>query len=140
MSFNREKLAQMVKPQNEEKKDALRARRDDNGLRMSQDIALLLHYHMRIANISQVELAARMGVSPVFVHRILKGTENLTLDTIGKIESAIGKTMVSVPHPYEMTVFVTLGHGYREPNHIIKSNSYAERVVDDGYKILNSAA
>lgn len=99
MSINLEKLAQMAKPQNEDKKSALRARRDDRGLRHSQDIALLLHYHLRMLGMTQAELAERMGVSAVYVNRVMKGTENLTLDTIGKLETALDVTLMAIPRP-----------------------------------------
>lgn len=141
MSFNPEKLAKMAKPQNEEKKQSLRNRRNDNGLRISQDIALLLHYQLRIMGITQAELAKRMGVSPVFVHRIMSGFENLTIDTIAKIECALNTTIVSVPHPYEMTILVTRQEYYRElDNNIVHSDSYSNNSVDGKYMILNSAA
>lgn len=49
-----------------------------------------------------------MGVSPAYVGKLLKGQENLTLETISNIESVIGQSMVSICRPYEMTAGVSL--------------------------------
>lgn len=47
-------------------------------------------------NISQKELAKRMGKTEAEVSRWLGGTHNFTLRTIAKISSALGITLVNI--------------------------------------------
>nr|WP_083188164.1 helix-turn-helix transcriptional regulator [Prosthecochloris sp. CIB 2401] len=47
-------------------------------------------------SMTQKELAVSMGVSPQQVSKILKGTENLTLETISKLERALGVIILTV--------------------------------------------
>lgn len=50
MTFDLEKLASLAKPQSEKEKEQARYRKENRGrLRMSQEIALRLHYYMRKA-------------------------------------------------------------------------------------------
>ena len=70
---------------------------------MSQDIALAIHYHLRQSGMSQKSLAEKLGVSPTYVAKLLKGNENLTLETISKVQEVIGRELVSVCRPYEHT-------------------------------------
>ena len=51
--------------------------------------------------ITQKELADKMQVSPTYVGKLLKGQENLTLETICNIQKVIGRTLISVSQPYE---------------------------------------
>ena len=46
---------------------------------------------------SQKILAEKMGVSPQYVNKILRGQENLSLETICKIEKALKITLVEIP-------------------------------------------
>ena len=45
--------------------------------------------------ISQRELAERMGCSPQYISRILKGEENLSLETICKLEQALNVSIMN---------------------------------------------
>lgn len=58
-------------------------------LRRSQKIAMEMLDRMEILGINQKELAQRMGCSPQYVSKILRGKENLSLETICKIEDAL---------------------------------------------------
>lgn len=49
--------------------------------------------------VNQKELAQRMGCTPQYVSKILKGKENLSLETISKIEDALEMEFKSVPAP-----------------------------------------
>lgn len=60
-------------------------------------IALRVIKTLREKGMSQKDLAAQMGVSPQQVSKILKGTENLTLETISAIENALQITLIEVP-------------------------------------------
>lgn len=53
------------------------------------DIALTLLKYKDAHKLNQAELARKIGVSKQYINRILQGKENLTLETIGKIEDAL---------------------------------------------------
>jgi ribosome-binding protein aMBF1 (putative translation factor) len=61
----------------------------------SQAIALLILGKLDELGWTQKELAIKMGVSPQQVAKIVKGTENLTLESILKIEGALGLEILS---------------------------------------------
>lgn len=75
----------------------------------SQEIALCLRYYLRTTGMTQKELAEQMQVSPAYVGKLLKGTENLTLKTISSLERIIGNQLISVHHPYlcKRTISIT---------------------------------
>ncbi|MCD6090057.1 MAG: helix-turn-helix transcriptional regulator [Bacteroidales bacterium] len=58
-------------------------------LKHSQKIALKVLRTLRKEKVSQKSLAERIGVSPQYVNKIVKGKENLTLETISKLEKAL---------------------------------------------------
>lgn len=45
------------------------------------------------------QLAEKMGVKPQYVSRVVKGHANLTLDTIAKLEKALGVPIISIYDP-----------------------------------------
>lgn len=65
-------------------------------LRKSQKIALAILNCMDIIDINQKQLADKMDVSSQYVSKILKGSENLSLETISKIESVLNIELISV--------------------------------------------
>ena len=65
-------------------------RRDNwSWLRHSQRIAVKVLLHMRQIGLTQKELAERMNCSQQYVSKILKGKENMSLDTLTKLENAL---------------------------------------------------
>ena len=62
----------------------------------SAEIALCVLAALQEKHMSQKDLAAVMGVSSQYVSKILKGTENLTLETISKLEGALGVSLLKV--------------------------------------------
>ncbi|MDE6096052.1 MAG: helix-turn-helix transcriptional regulator [Muribaculaceae bacterium] len=68
-------------------------------LRRSQKIAMEMLDRMDFLGVNQKELAHRMGCTPQYVSKILKGKENLSLETISKIEEALDMEFQSVPVP-----------------------------------------
>jgi len=97
MSINVERLIQVAKPVSEkEKKEAEFRKANKEWLRKSAKIALAIRRELRLMGITQQDLATKMGLSPQYVGRILKGQENLTLETISKLETAIGVPLVSL--------------------------------------------
>lgn len=66
-------------------------RRDNRAwLRKSQKIAVSIIEAMKASGLSQKELAEKMSVSPQYISKILKGSENLSLETISKFETVLG--------------------------------------------------
>lgn len=59
-------------------------------LRYSQRIAMMMLDKMDELGLTQKSVAERMGCSQQYISRVLKGTENLSIETISKIESALG--------------------------------------------------
>lgn len=59
-------------------------------LRYSQKIAMMMLDKMEELGLTQKSLAQRMGCSQQYISRVLKGTENLSIETISKIETALG--------------------------------------------------
>jgi transcriptional regulator with XRE-family HTH domain len=58
-------------------------------LQYSRKIAIKLALAMKQQNLSRQDVAERMGCSPQYVSRLLKGEENLSLETICKLEDAL---------------------------------------------------
>ena len=58
-------------------------------LRYSQKIAMMMLDKMEELGLTQKALAERMGCSQQYISRVLKGTENLSIETISKIENAL---------------------------------------------------
>ena len=63
-------------------------------LRYSGFIALKVMGRLEEMNMSQKELAIKMGCSPQYISKLLKGSENLTLDTISKLEECLDLDLV----------------------------------------------
>ena len=65
-------------------------------LKHSYKIAIACRAKMREAGITQVVLADRMGCSQQYVSLILQGKENLTLETISRLETALSIDLLSI--------------------------------------------
>ena len=83
----------------EEKADWRKANRE--WLNKSVKIAVRILREIRLQKatngMSQKKLAEIMGVSPQYINKVVKGQENLSLDTICKIENALGIVLIDVP-------------------------------------------
>lgn len=62
----------------------------------SQQIALNVLDYLHESKMSQKVFAERMAVSPQIVNKWLKGSENLTLETICKIETVLGFDLIEI--------------------------------------------
>jgi len=60
-------------------------------------IALKILRKLREIQLSQKELAEKIGVSPQYINKIVKGKENLSLETISKIENALCIKLIEIP-------------------------------------------
>ena len=72
-----------------EKEAVYQTAKSQGWLKYSRKIAIKVAMAMKYQNISRQELAERMGCSPQYVSRLLKGEENLSLETICKLEEAL---------------------------------------------------
>ena len=58
-------------------------------LKYSGFIAMTVMNRLEEQGLSQKDLAERMDCSPQYVSKLLRGSENLTLDTISKLEECL---------------------------------------------------
>jgi ribosome-binding protein aMBF1 (putative translation factor) len=65
-------------------------------LKHSQKIALKVLTTLKEQGLSQKDLAERLQVSPQIINRWVKGQENFTLETIMKLEKALGIQLLSI--------------------------------------------
>lgn len=65
-------------------------------LRFSQHVAVLLLSYMKQEQLTQAAMAERLGCTQQYVSKMLKGTENLTIETLVKIEHATNIKLLSV--------------------------------------------
>lgn len=66
-------------------------------LRYSQQIAMMMMDRMEELNMSQKQLSELMGCSQQYVSKVLKGQENLSLETLTKIENCLNLQIISEP-------------------------------------------
>ena len=64
-------------------------------LRHSQHIAMIMLDKMEKMNLTQKQLAEMMGCSQQYVSKVLKGEENLSLETMAKIEDCLNICIIS---------------------------------------------
>ena len=70
-------------------------RRDNwSWLRHSQKIAVKVLLQMKQEGLTQKALAERMNCTQQYVSKILKGKENMSLDTLSKLEDALGINLI----------------------------------------------
>ena len=71
-------------------------RRDNwSWLRHSQKIAVKVLLQMKQEGLTQKALAERMDCTQQYVSKILKGTENLSLETLTKLEQVMGERLIA---------------------------------------------
>ena len=72
-----------------EEAEATRRAKAEGWLSYSRRIAIRTALSMKRQDLTRADVAARMGCSPQYVYRLLKGQENLSLETICKLENAL---------------------------------------------------
>ncbi len=68
-------------------------------LRHSQIIAIKMLERMEQLGMTQQALAERLNCKQQYVSKVLKGRENLTLDTLSKIEDALDLHLICETEP-----------------------------------------
>jgi ribosome-binding protein aMBF1 (putative translation factor) len=77
---------------------------NEQWLDRSFQIALKVVRAMRKQNLNQKDLAERMQVPPQYISKMLKGKENLSLQTISKLEDALEIKLITVSESEENPV------------------------------------
>lgn len=107
MKFNVEKMKEISRPMTQAERQEIEARNENRDwLALSAKFALMLRHILRTEKMTQTELAARMGVSCVQVTKLLSGKENVGLQTIAKVEKALGRTLVAFCDSVETSEFI----------------------------------
>ena len=97
MKFNAERLKSIAQPMTDEERAKMNYRIGNaDWLRMSAAIALKIRKILRSQNISQVEFASRMKVTPAQISKLLSGKVNFELKTISKLQSVLGESIIDI--------------------------------------------
>ncbi len=108
--------------------------REENSdwLENSAKIALKILRELRAKQMSQKELAQQLDVSPQYVNKIVKGQENLTLETISKIENVLEIQLISIVGFYTS---LRMNVNYISPTYKIPEMKYVlSEVAISSYK------
>lgn len=106
-------------------------RQNSGWLKYSSKIAFYILCVLDEKGISQKELALRMGVSPQYVSKIVKGKENLSLETICKIEQALDITLISVNRNIQYIYPESMHYDIPDPQ--IPLSESMSATVSDGF-------
>lgn len=68
-------------------------------LKWSRQLAVHLIAYMQDNGMKRADLAARLGVSPQYVSKLLSGKENLSFKTIANIEDRLGINCLIMVNP-----------------------------------------
>lgn len=99
-------------------------RANQKWLRYSQFIALKVLNRLDEVGMSQKELSERMKCSQQYVSKLLRGSENLTLETIAKIETALDMDLVHSS--------LSWVHGYESPRQATRLVADENKAIDKG--------
>lgn len=89
------------------REDAQWRRDNEYWLKYSRYITLQVMRAMEAQSVTQVELAKRMGCTQQYVSNLLKGSSNMTLETIARLEKALSIDLIKSA--------LTYVHGYGSP-------------------------
>ena len=75
-----------------------RVAKRESWLRASQNIALCIHYYMNKNMMSFEDLANKTDISTEYLKGILQGKENITVDTVNRIQTALDADFIDKPY------------------------------------------
>jgi transcriptional regulator with XRE-family HTH domain len=97
-NFNDKIQKLIINEPSEWKEKAKYRRSNQKWLRYSSEIArriiAIIHNNKEL---TQVKLAEQLQVTPQYINKVLKGHENLTLETIAKISTVLGVELIAFP-------------------------------------------
>lgn len=119
------------------REDAQWRRSNEYWLKYSRYITLQVLRAMEEQSVTQVELARRMGCTQQYVSNLLKGSSNMTLETIARLENVLNLDLVKSAYSYVQGYTLT-----STPRQTFLSDSEGEAVqpntktseLVDGYK------
>ena len=113
--------------------------RDENEEWLSQsfDIAVLVLDTLKARKMTQKMLAEKMKVSPQFINKVVKGQENLSLDTISKLSKALAIKLVEVAGSEGMAEVVYDYQQAYEVSELYRRQVF-EKAAEKGYVGLES--
>jgi transcriptional regulator with XRE-family HTH domain len=124
--LNLDKLNKISTPDTTWSKSAIYRQENSDWLRKSAQIALVVLRALKDKSMSQKNLAVLLNVKPQQINKIVKGKENLTLETICKLERALDIKIIDINMPYIKEF---------EINNIpVKDHPYPDKSYDVYYK------
>lgn len=113
METNREKFLKIATTNTQLLKEIEYRHANREWLRVSSRIAVLVLMALDDQKMSKKDLAVKMNVSPQYVSKIVKGQEKFNIETIIKLENALGISILAdtVKEKKQKTSKVVL-HGY----------------------------
>lgn len=101
---NLEKLNKILSNQKSTWQEEAKWREEnEEWLSQSFNIAVLVLHTLKEKGMTQKDLAEKLNVSPQFINKVLKGQENLSLETIGKLSRALGIKLIEVVDSHTAT-------------------------------------
>lgn len=73
---------------------------------------------------NQKELADALGCTPQYINKLLKGSENLQLETITKIENILNIKLIQVPEFFNISTIDTFYHNSIYTNKFVMTESF----------------
>ncbi len=90
MNKNKNIFLELVSDNDTKTADNIRYRIENKSwLKESKRIAIKILVALKEQSLSQKDLAEKMNVSPQYINKLVKGGENLTLDTITKLQNIL---------------------------------------------------
>jgi transcriptional regulator with XRE-family HTH domain len=111
---NKERFLSLVSPVDSEMvREILFRKENKSWLRESMRIAVKVLLALKEQDMTQKELAEKMNVSPQYISKLVKGKENLTLETLTKLQNILGIDILgsTVEYKSEKNMSIQTGEG-----------------------------
>ena len=95
--------------------ERIRYAKSKGWLQYSRKIAIKVAMSMKRQGLSRQDVADRMGCSPQYISKLLKGEENLSLETICKLEDSLNIAILQ----YEFAYFLNFKSRMNTQNGLI---------------------
>ncbi len=104
MSNAKDRIKQIASPEPSSWLDEAKDRRQNltwrkYSFQIAANILLEIRKQKPINGMTQKLLAEKMGVAPQYINKVLKGKENLTLETISKFEKILNISIIDIHKP-----------------------------------------
>jgi len=134
------KLNSLIKEDSKWEEKAKKRLTDKSWLKHSRKIAIKINTYLKSNDIKQKELAELLGVSPQQISKIVKGRENLTLETISKIEDVLKIQLLGWNRTPKTALTIHKDMDYKKSNFKTNEYKYCEnKVVKVDFKTYKKA-